>query len=114
MKFDERDALLRMVAELDRAVDWYLFQSYGSAEVAPEILSTCKRIRLAKPSGAVKYWVKAIERHARAIPNPAQSKGAEVETGDSQTYLGPRLLEAIFNLRLLLINKSRSTQETAS
>lgn len=114
MKLDERDDLLGMVAELDRALDWYLFQSPCSAQVAPEILSTCKRMRLAKPGGAVKYWLKAIERHARAIANPAPSKGAEVEAVGSRRYLGFRLLEDIFNLRLQLIKNSRSVFGTAS
>lgn len=111
---DERDDLLGMVAELDRALDRNLFQSPCSAQVTLEILSTCKRMRLAKPSGAVKYWLKAIERHARAIAKSAQSKGAEVEAVGSRRYLGSRLLEDIFNLRLQLMKESRSALGTAS
>ena len=114
MELDERDDLLGMVVELDRALDRYIFQSPCSAQVVPAILSTCKRMRLARPSGAVKYWLKAIERHARAIAHPAQGKGAEVEAIGSRRHLGFRLLEDIFNLRLQLIKKSGAALGAAS
>ena len=102
------DVLLGLVKDLDRELDKYLADSTSSSQAIPRILDTCQQMRTMELSGAAKYWISAIERHAAEIASPCCRSDGERHFLTSSGYLGTQLLKDIYFLRTRLMNSRDS------
>jgi hypothetical protein len=103
METPDTEALLGLVKDLDKALDRYLSGSDEACVVVPQILKTCEQMRAQEPGAAVKYWLGAIEHHAREIASPRKREGADAHFLDSTGFLNVQLLKDIYYLRTQLM-----------
>lgn len=108
MDSPDLENLLKLVKNLDRALDRYLAGAAQPSEAVPHILETCQQMRSKELSEAVKYWLGAIEHHAAEITNPRKHSGGDAPFLASGNFLGLALLKDIYYLRTQLIGM-RST-----
>jgi hypothetical protein len=104
METADTEALLGLVKDLDKVLDRYLSGSDEACIVVPQILKTCEQMRAQAPGAAVKYWLGAIEHHAREIASPRKREGADAHFLASSGFLNVQLLKDIYYLRTQLMS----------
>jgi hypothetical protein len=104
MAIPDTEALLGLVKDLDKVLDRYLSGCDEPCVAVPQILKTCEQMRAQEPGAAVKYWLGAIEHHAREIANPRKREGADADFLTSSGFLNIQILKDIYYLRTQLMN----------
>jgi hypothetical protein len=67
-------------------------------------------MRAQAPGPAVKYWLGAIEHHAREIASPRKREGADAHFLTSSGFLNVQLLKDVYYLRTQLMNARATVQ----
>lgn len=100
----DRDALLKLVKEMDQTLDEYLLGRARPAEVIPAILTTCIRLRTAELDDGARYWLGAIEQHAVGLSRAREEVAEDEPLFSSSEFLRVHLLRDLCFLRLHIRN----------